>query len=231
MENEITLKHDYCSFHTRRFQYVLNLCKELKRESNCSVLDIGRSHLSSELAHYYRRVVTLGLPLNNFAHERIASTAKAEPAVHVVFDLNNCNTDAIPIAEHFDLIVFAETIEHLHSAPEITLHALGQLLKPDGFLVCQTPNAAALERRCHLLLGRNPFERIRCNHLNPGHFREYTRAELIDLGQVAGLHIARHEFLDYFPHAGPLQMIRSTLRRIFPVLRSGQTIVYGKAAS
>ena len=228
LENEATLKHDYCSFHARRFQYVLNLCKELKSGSSCSVLDVGRSQLSSELAHHYRRVVTLGFPLNNFAHEKVDPAAKAEPAAHVIFDLNDCDREAIPISERFDLIVFAETIEHLYSAPEIVLHALGKLLKQDGFLVCQTPNAAALERRYHLLLGRNPFERIRSNRLNLGHFREYTRDELIDLGRVAGLGIVRHRYLDYFPHAGPFQIIRSALREVFPPLRSGQTIIYDK---
>jgi 2-polyprenyl-3-methyl-5-hydroxy-6-metoxy-1,4-benzoquinol methylase len=227
-ENEATLKHDYCAFHARRFQYVLNLCKELKRESSCSVLDIGRSQLSSELASHYRRVVTLGFPLSNFAHERLVASTKAQPAAHVIFDLNDCNKETIPIAEDFDLIVFAETIEHLYSAPEIVLHALGKLLKHDGFLICQTPNAASLERRYHLLLGRNPFERIRSNRLNPGHFREYTRAELVDLGQMAELRLVRHDFVDYFPHAGRFQMIRSAFRGIFPALRSGQTIIYCK---
>lgn len=228
-ENELTLKHDYCSFHARRFQYVMDLCKELKPESSCSVLDVGRSNLSSELASYYRRVVTLGFPLSDFAHERIASSAKAEPAAHIVFDLNDSGKAGIPIAESFDLIVFAETIEHLNTPPEIALYSLGKLLKPTGFLICQTPNAVALERRYHLLLGRNPFERIRSNPLNPGHFREYTQAELSDLGKAAGLHVVRHEFVDYFPHLGPLQAIRSALRGIFPTLRSGQTVVYGKA--
>ncbi len=187
LENEATLKHDYCSFHARRFQYVLNLCKELKSGSSCSVLDVGRSQLSSELAHHYRRVVTLGFPLNNFAHEKVDPAAKAEPAAHVIFDLNDCDREAIPISERFDLI-----------------------------------------GRYHLLLGRNPFERIRSNRLNLGHFREYTRDDLIDLGRVAGLGIVRHRYLDYFPHAGPFQIIRSALREVFPPLRSGQTIIYDK---
>jgi SAM-dependent methyltransferase len=227
LENEALAEHDYVSFHARRFGYLVNLCRRLSPKSTSSVLDVGRSHLSSELATYYQRVVTLGLPLNNFAHERVA-TAAAEPTAHVIFDLNESAQKAIPIDEHFDLIVFAETMEHLHSAPEIALYALKKLLKPRGFLICQTPNAAALERRYHLLLGRNPFERIRYNPLNPGHFREYTRSELIDLGDTAGLRTVRHEFVDYFPHTGPLQIIRSILRRIVPTLRSGQTVVYAR---
>lgn len=227
-ENGIMNKHDYVSFHSRRFQYVVDLCKSLNSRASSSVLDVGPSHLSLELARHYRRVVTIGFPPNNFAHERVASVAAATPALHVIFDLNDCGEKEIPIEENFDLIVFAETIEHLHSAPEIVLYALGKLLKPDGFLICQTPNAAALERRCHLLFGRNPFERIRCNRFNPGHFREYTRAELIDLGRIALLRTVVHNFVDYFPHAGSLHKARSVIRRMVPSLRSGQTIVYAR---
>jgi SAM-dependent methyltransferase len=229
-ENELTLKHDYCGFHARRYQFLLSVCDTLKPDSRCSVLDIGRSQLSALLADRYRRVVTLGLPLGDFAHERTNSGNGATLAAHVVFDLNDRDKTAIPITEDFDLIVFAETIEHLHSAPEIALYALGRLLKPEGVLVCQTPNAASLERRFQLLLGRNPFERLRSNRLNPGHFREYTRAELIDIGQIAGLSILKHDFVDYFPHSGPLQFIRSTLREMIPEFRSGQTIIYTKGS-
>src|SRR6185437_14413375 len=138
LENKALAEHDYVSFHTRRFEYLANLCRTLSPSRNSSVLDVGRSHLSSELAKYYQRVVTLGLPLNNFAHERVATTAAVGPAAHVVFDLNESAWKEVPIDEHFDLIVFAETMEHLHSAPEIALHALKMLLKPHGFLICQT---------------------------------------------------------------------------------------------
>lgn len=229
LENQATANHDYLSFHARRFEYLVNLCSRLNPNSSSSVLDIGRSHLSMELARHYRRVVTLGLPPRNFAHERTASDSTSEPVAHVIFDLNDSEEKEIPILERFDLIVFAETIEHLHSAPEIVLYALSNLLKPTGFLVCQTPNAAALERRYHLLFGKNPYERIRCNPLNPGHFREYTRAELVELGRTAGLCTVQHEFVDYFPHSGPLRKARSVLRKLVPAFRSGQTIVFAIA--
>ena len=56
-----------------------------------------------------------------------------------------------------------------------------------GVLVVQTPNAVSLPRRLAMLGGRNPYELIREDATNPGHFREYTAAELRRYAAVAGL--------------------------------------------
>jgi SAM-dependent methyltransferase len=81
----------------------------------------------------------------------------------------------------YDLVVFAEVIEHLYTAPELVLDFLGRLLVPRGLLLLQTPNAVSLGKRVKFALGINPFERIRVDRLNPGHYREYTLNELLDI--------------------------------------------------
>jgi hypothetical protein len=63
---------------------------------------------------------------------------------------------------------------------------LGQLIAPRGLLLLQTPNAVALRKRVRMLLGQNPFERLRVDRGNPGHFREYTASELRELLAGAG---------------------------------------------
>ena len=78
----------------------------------------------------------------------------------------------------YDLVVFAEVIEHLHTSPVHTLAFVRGLLADAGVLILQTPNAASLPKRLKLLAGRNPYELIRADGGNPGHFREYTLAEL-----------------------------------------------------
>jgi len=128
-------------------------------------------------------------------------------------------------------VVFAETIEHLTTAPELVLAGLADVLRPGGFLVCQTPNAAALHKRLKLLFGYNPYERIRVDPTNPGHFREYTRAELFEIGRIVGLEIVLHFYKDYFGCEG--SSLRQTaalalrlMSRIVPSFARGQTIVY-----
>ena len=73
----------------------------------------------------------------------------------------------------------AEVIEHLYTAPEIVLKCIKKIIKQNGYFIIQTPNAASLSKRMKLMFqGRNPYEMIRVDHNNPGHFREYTVDEL-----------------------------------------------------
>jgi SAM-dependent methyltransferase len=226
---------DYVDYHGRRFKYVVGKCVELCPQQKTRVLDVGRSHLSALLLEHYDSVWTLGFPIDDaegFAHPAGAVPGRKQYAGHIVFDLNDTQTiEVIPTDIRFNLIVFAEVIEHLHTAPELVLHALCNLLTDDGIIVCQTPNASALHKRITLLLGRNPYERLRIDARDPGHIREYTKRELIDAGRIAGLEPVAHEYAEYFGRHGsfPRKLavrIHEYVARIFPSLSRGQTIVF-----
>ena len=79
------------------------------------------------------------------------------------------------------MVVFAEVIEHLYTAPELVIGFLSHVLVANGSLILQTPNAVSLTKRLKLGIGVNPFEQIRIDRLNPGHYREYTLDELVDI--------------------------------------------------
>ncbi len=236
-ENAALGSHDYIEYHRRRFEYVAAKCREFCPRRETKVLDIGRSHLSRLLLDSYDSVTTLGLALagvEGFGHaagmEEIAGHRRY--AGHLIFDLNDAQTaERIGSDQKFDLIVFAETIEHLYTAPELVLGVLTSLLAPDGLIICQTPNAVALHKRLVLMAGRNPFERLRINAGNRGHIREYTRRELIEIGNRAGLETVAHEFRDYFGiTGGPAKRLAGralkVVARMVPSLARGQTIVY-----
>jgi SAM-dependent methyltransferase len=105
---------------------------------------------------------------------------------HVRFDLKEAERrDAWPELEPYDLVVCAEVIEHLPVAPQHVVAFLASALRPGGWLVLQTPNAARLANRVRLLAGKNPFEPLRPDSTSPGHFREYTVDELLDLARAA----------------------------------------------
>jgi SAM-dependent methyltransferase len=200
------MREAYLRNHTARIDDTLRRAVALCPGPSASVLDIGRSAVSRALLEVYDEVTTLGLPLDVQAHYISASRWDAPPgklyAEHLVCDLNNVwHAGATPTARRFDLIVFAEVVEHLHAAPEDVLAWLAALLKPGGFLLCTTPNAASLGKRLKLAAGRNPYERLRRgldNADNPGHIREYTRNELFEIGKAAGLCVVDHEYTDYF---------------------------------
>ena len=221
----------YIDFHRRRYDYLLRLCGQLlagRREPK--VLDIGRSELSRRLGETFGRVDTLGFAVesDHFAHRPTLPFDNR----HHVFDLNGAGQiEEWPEIGQFDLIVMAEVIEHVHTAPELVLVMLNSMLAPGGFLVVQTPNAAAVHKRLKLLVGCNPYELIRAYSANPGHFREYTKTELMRVGESAGLKTVRHEFSDYFGCEGTRtkRLLAPVYRCTFsmvPFLRRGQTIVY-----
>jgi 2-polyprenyl-3-methyl-5-hydroxy-6-metoxy-1,4-benzoquinol methylase len=172
----------YTAFHAPRYAYALDVLARSDVHAGASVLDIGQSRLS-ELIHerFGCRVDTLGFG-NDHATEH---------GQHFGFDLNRTQNDEewrrdLP---RYDAIVMAEVIEHLYTAPQRVLAFLFTLLVPGGLLLVQTPNAAGLTRRIKLLFGYNPYDMIRLDTSNPGHFREYTRAELRRLATSVGFRV------------------------------------------
>lgn len=174
----------YAEVHFKRHNKIISFCKKYKPGKKTRVLDIGRSNLSVLLSNYYSSLTTLGFDLadDDGGHRELSPIENCD---HIVFDLNRSEfVEEWPaINEKFDLIVFSETVEHLPIAPEFVLLFLNSLLNKDGVLILTTPNAASIIKRRILLFGKNPFERIRFNLNNPGHFREYTKDEVIQFAK------------------------------------------------
>jgi len=156
---------------------------------------------------------------------------------HYQADLNR--PGSLPaVLPMYDMIVFAEVVEHLHTSPGLVLEALREHLVSRGILVIQTPNAAALPKRLKLLAGRNPYEPIREDPSNPGHFREYTLRELRTIAVRAGFQVMavfRRFYFDarYAHHQDDVVRSRRLMgafknivyRTLPPFLREGITMV------
>jgi hypothetical protein len=68
-----------------------------------------------------------------------------------------------------------------------------------------------------MLSGRNPFEMLRENLDNPGHFREYTRPEMLTLGTTAGFSSTLVDRQDVYRSNLPLRImswIHGSLRQV-----------------
>ena len=151
---------------------------------------------------------------------------------HSPLDLNELvDPTVMPEIGPYDLIVLAEVIEHLYTAPELVLEGLASRLSPVGRLIVQTPNAIALEKRMKLLLGRHPYERILPGREN--HFREYTVAELVDAGRRAGLEPEGWIVRNYFDYEGLARRKRLVYDAICSIrpesLADGITIWFGRS--
>ena len=195
-------KRQYLIDHEYRFEKTLSFCKQFVPDVQAKVLDIGRSYFTTLLAGEYQTVWTLGLDpiIDKGGHRSPFSDERKFP--HITFDLNNARSlESWPrITERFDLIVFAETIEHLTIAPEYPLLFLASLLNSNGILLLTTPNAVTFSKRLKFLCGRNPFEQIRLLSENPGHYREYTLAEMRDIGRRCNLKVVYQHRFNFYNH-------------------------------
>jgi SAM-dependent methyltransferase len=73
------------------------------------------------------------------------------------YDLFNIETDEFPYSDGtFDVVLFAELIEHLAINPVWALAEIHRVLKPDGRLIVTTPNALCIERLENLVTGWRP---------------------------------------------------------------------------
>lgn len=169
----------YRQVHGKRFEYILDYAKRFCPAKDTTVLDFGRSGLTEVLNTYYSTLSTIGFPLERDSGGHRESTP-LDHIPHIVCDLTKAeNVDQWPQTEQkFDLIIFCEVVEHVPVAPEFQIMLLASLLKEKGKLLISTPNAINWYNRLKMVIGRNPFEKIRFNLDNPGHFREYTAKEI-----------------------------------------------------
>jgi trans-aconitate methyltransferase len=222
----------YLHVHAQRYEYLLDVVQRLRGslpEKGVSILDIGPSYFTQMLEERFSddKIMSLG-----FAHEKsrggqLPSQIQLDSSRFFHFDLNDTQFPErwiqLPAC---DIAVMAEVIEHLHTAPTLVLKFLKTHIKPDGYLIIQTPNAVALAKRIQFLLGRNPFGMIRENADNPGHFREYTVKELRQIAENTGFTVIQTECISYFNPRNRLEKVYIDITNMLPSsLRTGITMV------
>jgi 2-polyprenyl-3-methyl-5-hydroxy-6-metoxy-1,4-benzoquinol methylase len=218
----------YRKIHSYRFDRTVQFCKEWAPDPNARVLDVGSSQLTILLKQYYKNVITLGFDLAADDGGQQAKELLSLSQSHRTYDLNNAeNFESWPDRnEKFDLIVFSETVEHLKTAPEYSLALLRSLLTEKGIILLTTPNAATIMKRLILLLkGKNPYERIRMFSENPGHYREYTMKEVVDIGDRSGLKTICKKSINLYQAASFTQAF---LKRLRPSFRDTLVVVFQK---
>lgn len=208
----------YEAFHAARYETLLATVRALPVPG--TVLDVG-TFLQTEL---FRRewpdalVHTLGEPWTTSGWGTVRDGER-----HWAYDLNDLQfPDRRPDIGPVDLVVMAEVIEHLYTAPAVVLGAVREWLAPGGRVVIQTPNAARLEARLRLLRGRHPYEMIRPERENPGHFRELTVGELRSVAAEAGFTVESLGVGNYFGLTSPRRRALKRATALLPAtLRDG----------
>lgn len=212
----------YMGYHAARYARLLETVQQLAQRSPGSqrpatgadpvlILDVGPNIQTALLraVHPEAIVDTLG-----FAHPAVPPSGQSR---HIRFDLNEApDATRWPAADRrYDVIVMAEVLEHLYVPARAVLSFLAERARRPGFIVLQTPNAAALHKRLALLRGHNPVETPRLSRENPGHLHEYTLAELRTEVQAAGLTVEWLRAENYFG-SGALAGLYRVAGRLLP---------------
>lgn len=205
----------YLRTHARRYELLVELVVGLEPSS---ILVVGPSYETVLLRELLpsATVDTLGWLDHRFPLR--------DGERHYEVDLNDAGS--YPELHPHDVVVCAEVIEHLHVAPVPVLRVLASGLHADGHLVLQTPNATALPKRLRMAVGRNPYDPIREDPRNPGHYHEYTVRELVEAVEAAGFDVVRRISANYFDHGSRKNRAYRAIGPILPAgFREGITIV------
>ncbi|MEO0092040.1 MAG: methyltransferase domain-containing protein [candidate division WOR-3 bacterium] len=224
----------YLKYHSKRYVLLLDIVRHLRTlfPENIKIMDVGPSFFTEILQKNFPedQIFTLG-------YDAIASRGGHFPIGvnynknnHFVFDLNNSQDQKqwikVPMC---DIIILAEVIEHLYTSPILVLKFIDSFLKSGGFLVIQTPNAASLLKRITLLIGRNPYEMIREDMLNPGHYHEYTKNELFTIAQKIGYNVYWFKYSNYFNRLSKIEKIYGFVQKFtLPQLKDGMSLILQK---
>ena len=144
-----------------------------------AVLDVGCSTGYLAVALGERGCTVTGIEVDPEA----AELARPHLKDVVVADLDTVNLDSLGIEDRFDVVVFADVLEHLRD-PVGTLRAASDLLRPDGYVVVSIPNVAHGSVRLALLEGRFDYSDV--GLLDETHIRFFTRSTLRAFTQAAG---------------------------------------------
>jgi SAM-dependent methyltransferase len=219
---------EYLRLHRPRFEHLIAgmeaLVADGRRRGEPRILDVGPSFQTVAFRERWPEatVDTIG-----FAN-RLTEPREGERQID--WDLTEASRrDRWPESGEYDFVVLAEVLEHLAASPLAVFEWAASCLKSGGRLIVQTPNALALHKRLRMLVGHNPLgaggDLLSGTH-NQGHFREYTLAELIDVGRAAGFECESTAIRNYFRHPSALAHAYDRVTAALPQgTRQGITVV------
>lgn len=141
----------------------------------------------------------------------------------------------------FDVIVFHSVLTHLNVNPIPILREFHRLLGEKGVIYCNTPNLLCAKNIWQMVSGKGYLDPVRhlVQNLESGkgisvglHWREWTKAELIDLFDFCGFDVEHHRFEVTTPNRSkfPRKQLVSLLYFIRPSLMTTQIGVFRKKA-
>lgn len=230
------LELEYFIYHAPRYEFLIsricslvngfNVDSEKSEKERIRILDFGPHFLTEIIRNETNAIVDqLGWRFDSVS--KLRGYEK-----HIEFDLNNCvRANSWPEIKGYDIVVACEIIEHIYISPEFVFPLFRNILEKGGYLIIGTPNAVSLKKRLEMISGRNPFELIRTTLNNPGHFREYTKKELINFVVKEGFRIIEFDcssIFNYINHGFLGNMYKLLTNGLPRSFRDNMTFIFKK---
>ena len=189
------IKSDRHSSHSQ----ILTVCGE---GDGRHLLDVGcaRGHLSTAL-------MKQGWKVTGIEYDPEDAQAAQDAGISMI--VGSAESALSNMADTFDVIVFADVLEHFVQPLEVLTLAKSRL-KPGGRIVISIPNVAHLTVRLQLLLGS--FNYTDRGILDRTHLHFYTKRSLHEMISQAGLRIVE---LGATP--APIEEVLPVLRTVKPL--------------
>jgi len=174
------------------------ILKECGQGNGRRLLDVGCAggHLAAALAGQ-------GWNVTGIEYDETDAQVAKERGLDVI--VGSAESAFATLTEKFDVIVFADVLEHLVD-PQSVLSLAKNHLTPSGRIVISIPNIAHLSIRLQLLLGS--FNYTDRGILDRTHLHFYTKKTLTEMITKAGLEITQ------------IRATPAPIEEVFPALRT-----------
>lgn len=145
----------YREFHKTRYQDLMNVIADHVPKGSQRLVDIGSGGDAAGLVETIK---------TGYTEEYHTVDLYGDPAVlkqkGIIGHKANVDKNPLPFEDQaVDAVLFASVVEHLYN-PHFAISEMARILKTDGVLILEAPNAVALGRRLDTLFGENPFHRF-----------------------------------------------------------------------
>ncbi len=198
---------EYGKTHKKRFFEVMNILAMAEKEQPAAnILEFGISEFSGMYKKAFPSInfYTSDRPVPDdfigFTEEKIRFISKCEDHFSIdLEDLNQMESFVNTQKNKFNLILFAEVLEHLTIHPVDLMSNMIQLLNNQGYLYITTPNFFSKKNRLLMKKWENPQEVYPSQNGNwdaHHHYREYAQKELFRFIENAGGKVLAFYFSD-----------------------------------
>lgn len=188
-----------------RMQVVMKWLDQLEKRGVKEVLELGSNpyYLTLLMKKYFAFNLTLanffGDSSQNGLQTHTVESGQEKHEFH--FSHFNLEVDPFPYrASSFDCVIFCEIVEHLLLSADFPVSEIARILKPGGYVILSTPNAARLANVVRLIKGKNIYADYSKHGIYGRHNREYTLQEVIDLLERHQFRILETQVRNIYPH-------------------------------